>query len=220
MTPRSARFAARSAAGAFALSLASALMLLAPACSEEDIVLATLPTTRTDSGMPMPPTRCVDQTECRAEQFCSFMQCGDVTGICEERPDVCSDDSTPVCGCDGITYWNDCLRRAAGIQAATPDECIHDGNARKCDQASGSGEPSDHCPPDTFCARLLPPPPQGEPFSCPPEVFGKCWALPVVCPEQGGSDRWLSCGPPFVGCVATCEAIRTGEPHRRATECP
>ena len=36
--------------------------------------------------------------------------------MCEEAPQ-------PVCGCDGITYWNDCLRRAAGITAKRFGEC-------------------------------------------------------------------------------------------------
>lgn len=205
-----------------ALSAALGGAALVSACAEEELLLAKLPPSE-DAGPAVEAKRCIGPLDCSGQAFCARIRCGDLGGICSARPVVCEEESAPVCGCDGITYWNDCLRRAAGITAKTFGECEPD-VAQTCggqgDHGRGPGPASGHCPAGTFCARLLPPPPPGAPFACPPEVPGTCWALPAVCPSRSSPDRWTACRGTDLACRTTCDAIHDGEPHRRAIACP
>lgn len=207
-----------------ALAATLAALALAPACSDEEIVLARLPP-RSEVGTSGEGQRCVDGADCAGSSYCARSSCGDVAGTCEARPVVCEEDAKPVCGCDGVTYWNDCLRRAAGMTSARAGECGVSG--RECGRrmkggpAPGSPDGAQGCPPGVVCARLLPPEVDTTlPGSCPPDLSGTCWALPVVCPDRGGIDRWVDCDPFHTSCVSTCDAIKSGLPHKRATACP
>ena len=152
------------------IACAIAAVTLASACADEEILLAKLPP-GFDAGAGG-SLRCVDETGCAATEFCSRGQCFDVGGACETRPRFCTEDAVPVCGCDGITYWNDCFRKTAGVSAMTPGECTS--GARKCGVGGGphGGPPGgdDRCPAGVFCARLLPAHPRGRCLPCVPST--------------------------------------------------
>ena len=57
---------------------------------------------------------------CGADEFCDYApsaMCGaaDHPGVCRKRPQACTREFVPVCGCGDVTYPNDCERRAAGV---------------------------------------------------------------------------------------------------------
>ncbi len=64
---------------------------------------------------------------CREGEICDLPpgQCGaaDLQGECVDRPEVCLAIFDPVCGCDGVTYSNDCVRLAAGTQKNHDGRC-------------------------------------------------------------------------------------------------
>src|SRR5262245_3112678 len=68
-------------------------------------------------------------------EYCKYEggQCGgsDGEGVCAQRPELCTQDYTPVCGCDGKTHSNVCQAARAGVSIAHAGECKTSGSVSK-----------------------------------------------------------------------------------------
>jgi hypothetical protein len=133
---------------------------------------------------------------CPDGQYCELPagECSsaDLQGRCEEIPATCPEFFLPVCGCDGATYANDCLRRQAGAQRA------HTGTCADCVS-------NEQCERDAYCAK--------SPGHC--DARGTCTPRPVGCPDNVdpicGCDRATYFNP--------CEAAAAGVNVAHAGEC-
>jgi len=106
---------------------------------------------------------------CAKMQVCDYDQCGaDLLGICKPQPINPCPKTTPAaqqCGCDGITYANECERLIAKVGKASDGVCPAIGGCKVGDFIiCGKGK---FCKaPDLSCASI-----------------GSCAAMPQMCPD-------------------------------------
>jgi len=96
-----------------------------PALAEETVDLTTGPPAVGESEvLPLVEQNCARSDDCRKGQFCEKKdgRC-DTEGVCKARPEVCMTLYDPVCGCDVITYSNDCNAAAGGTSVAYEGIC-------------------------------------------------------------------------------------------------
>jgi hypothetical protein len=74
---------------------------------------------------------CLDDSHCgrwegesglSEEYYCARESCGGPGG-CQWKPRDCDGALDPVCGCDGVTYVNECSAAQAGVSVASAGEC-------------------------------------------------------------------------------------------------
>jgi hypothetical protein len=112
-----------------------------------------------------PPVQCESNDDCQNDEFCRKPQgvCGDQGGVCSPRPELCTENFDPVCGCDGNTYSNECAASAAGVSVKAEGEC---------EPAPVACRSESDCDAGSFCRKRI--------GDC--DGVGRCAPLPDVCP--------------------------------------
>ena len=183
-----------------------ALALFAPvACAPSDVVIADIPAD--DGGKPTAQSPCVRDADCDSNQYCDRETCDAQVGHCHYKPPFCeSSDGNPQCGCDGVNYWNDCLRDQNGISKQNDGTCE---NGATC--GNGKGECASTA---AKCGRLV-----FEHDECAVDPPGECWVLPSSCSTF--DEHWVTCAPGGA-CTSVCDAIASEKPYFKAPNsvCP
>jgi len=187
--------------GARVLMMSPLLSALFVGCVTDEIVVVTLEAGPPDEMGRLPSRDCDKSSDCpHSNDICNKAHCDDPRGHCEPWPTVCDSMLMPRCGCDGVTYWNDCLRRQAGVVASSMHECGV--NSASCSTGAD-------CPiTGGSCAHLLPPT-----AMCSGNALGACWMLPPACPPPFDPVGWTACDDPM-RCEGTCAAIRSEATYR------
>jgi hypothetical protein len=159
---------------------------------------------------------------CEAGSFCALATCGGSTGTCETIPSSasCADAGyAPECDCDGISYFNDCLRRAHKATYKGPQEsCWLPTPTTPMPRICRLMDPQSKCEPTQSCVLLIPynPLPSPPPSECPMMVDtlsknlpGTCWVLPDTCPPSSPGGTVHACGSSCAG-VDPCKALKDG----------
>ncbi len=70
---------------------------------------------------------CSTDTPCADDQWCDYADngCGATTffGVCRAKPILCPLVVDPVCGCDFVTYGNECEANLAGVDKGKDGPC-------------------------------------------------------------------------------------------------
>ncbi|WP_300544796.1 Kazal-type serine protease inhibitor family protein [Maricaulis sp.] len=79
-------------------------------------------------GFTRPGRMCAGAPETAYCRYEPAAMCGaaDAPGTCQPRPQVCTREYRPVCGCDRRTYGNACTAASAGVSVVHEGAC-HEG---------------------------------------------------------------------------------------------
>ena len=177
-----------------------ALLLLLAGCTDETVVIATVPPEAPDADVDA-GHGCSKSSDCSADSFCEFPKCSASTGTCRPYASSFTDDEAPVCGCDHITYVNDSYRRAEGVSLYDQGQCPPD-FAQQCDHL---------CPKKTqTCGRIVYAPDHDRCRS--PDSPGNCWVVPGTCAPSPGGRSFVRCLFPG-DCEDLCDAVKSGAPY-------
>jgi hypothetical protein len=120
--------------------------------------------------------------------------CGsaDLGGICVPKPNVCTKEYNPQCGCDGKTYGNPCELLASGAQLAYSGECCEPQDAEpvgSCDMPLGVFFTANGCEYLNGCSC------KGSDCTSPFETLGECESVYGECAGSCDAQEAKGLGP-------------------------
>jgi hypothetical protein len=143
-------------------------------------------------------TNCARTGDCASNYYCKYSGCGVTTGVCAPLSPLPGPYYNPVCGCDGVTYWNKEHAYTNSVAIAHEDPCTP--TERKA--CTGAGTTCGGFI-DSNCVVQL-----SEASACAIGTpTGGCWRMPTgtLCGSAGGPPT-LPCSGST--CRSQCEAIR------------
>ncbi|MBN9165923.1 MAG: hypothetical protein J0I07_33550, partial [Myxococcales bacterium] len=130
---------------------------------------------------------------CGPGMYCAAKNCKQ--GTCVAVGTNESSNRNPVCGCDGVTYWNESVAAKNGMSIAKGGACGNDG-------AICNGIVP--CPNGSKCNRRL----QGADGCLGGNAQGSCWMTPSTCPGVLVGTKSRACGA--LTCNDECNLIKAG----------
>ncbi len=144
---------------------------------------------------------------CGNGSYCHAPGCG--TGSCVPLSTADDTTKTPVCGCDGVSYWNATTAARFGMSVATTGACA---------QATFCGGFGNLPCPDSkhSCSYLI----NGQQECNFSDPGGACWGMPASCSQMGFGGTWRPCSNPQGPCEYECDAIKVQTTHWNDNSCP
>jgi len=166
-----------------------------------------------EGGTTLPPTPCTwsaNANTCGPGQYCSTKpnQNGCAMGVCAPIPAMETNTKAPVCGCDGITYWNESvaakhgmsIRRAVGECPIGVGPTPGPGSAVQCDTPIMGP-----CRPGASCNHRV-----ANKGQCQNDITrpNTCWQLPAQCPLSLPAPQLTSRACESLTCTDECNLIK------------
>lgn len=141
---------------------------------------------------------------CGPGKYCSTTTNDCTKGVCVAVGTLESPIQNAVCGCDGVTYWNNSVAAKRGMSVRKDGACTGN-DARVCGGVAGTS-----CKGGTKCNLRV-----DSYGACAADVAGTCWATPSSCPLVGTPAK--VCGKN--SCQFECGLINNEEPWFYAKSC-